>query len=129
MANLNCNKSLRLFVVSESPNASNGLFELKEFGDPGLDQEFREDEIDERLNEVLWHLYGGGTYTEVTGDIDCDGKLVFSIDDRRFNIADLTGKIDTNDEEATYYILIDSQGLEYTWVVAESQGFVYSDSE
>ena len=126
MTVLNCSKMLRMFSVSETPNVSNGLFELEEFGDPGLDQEFHEDEIGEKLNEAIWHLFGGGSYIEVTDDICCNGKLAFSIDDRRFNITDLSDKINL-DDDATCYVLVDNQGQACKWVVAESQGFVHSD--
>ena len=129
MASLSCKKTLRLFAVSESPNEANGMYGLEAFNDTSFNQVFDETEINEKLDDLLNHLFGGGQWFEVTDDeYGPDGNLCFSIDDDNLlEINDLTEKIDCDPEKSTYYVLIDQEYSERRWVVAERQGFVYSD--
>ena len=128
MATLSCKESLRLFDTSEFPNEKSSLYELESFDDSDLNQVFCEDEIDEKLNDLLNHFYGGGTYFEVDDEMYDDGILYISLDDdSRLEIRDLRDQISADDERATYFLLIDNQYQDRRWIVAEKQGLVYSD--
>jgi len=130
MPNLRCRKSLQLFAITESPNETNGLYGLIEFDDSSFNQAFDETEIDERLNDLITHLYGGGMYFEITDDMYIDGNLSIPIDDNdRLDITDLTEQINVDSEKSTCYVLVDGQCRDFCWVVAEVQGYVYTDSD
>ena len=120
----------RLYDLSEKQN-EDGCYELVPFSDDiaAYNQDIVADSIDETLTELADALYGQGSrWYEITdGDYTEDGKIDMEIDDdNRLEIRDITDTIDSDPERSQFFIVVDANRTDYQWVIATSQGAVYS---
>jgi hypothetical protein len=132
MQTLNRRKLLQLFVVTEYSNRSNSQYDLKLvdylYGSPI----FYQTKLDEKLDELLHHFYGGGMYFKVVNEPLCSDSgpnLQINVGNDRFIIDDLRGRINIDSKKSTYYVLVDRRNLKHRWVVAQECGNVYTSMD
>ena len=105
-----------------------GNYGLESFDTDCFNESFDRGEIDEELNNLVEHLFDGGSHFQIDdeNDFNDDGNVRLEVGDETYiEIPDLRDKIDTDPDESTYYVLVDRDNSTFCWVVAEPCGTVF----
>ena len=124
MAILHESPQYHISLISDTPNESGEFVYDMSLNDAEFDQAVDEAEIDEVIENLLCHLFGGGTYYDVS-DWCGDGWCHISHDDDTIKIPDISEKI-ICDEDARCGLLISHDLTSYRWIVVEPAGSVYT---
>ena len=124
MGKLSCTPMAYVSLIADAPN-ENGEYVYESLNEAEFDQAVEEAEIGEVVENLLYRLFGGGTYYKVSDDWCGDGWCRISHGDDTIKIPDLTKKI-ICDEDARCGLLISHDLTSYRWIVVEPAGSVYT---
>ena len=117
----------RLSALSETPN-DNGLYDLVPFGEKQAEfnEEFEAESLDDKLNALLAHLYGGGFCLEVDETdlaacgIEIRGEFLrVQVGDETIEVPNVFDKINADPDDSKTYLLVDGSLENANFVVAE----------
>ena len=113
---------VRLYAVSETPNEA-GQYDLVpfDFKEPDFNQEFEQENLNDELDALVDHLYGGGTWIEIDETTDhetCGEFLRIQIGEDCIEVPDILDKINS-DPDDSIFLLVDRALKDGCFVVAE----------
>ena len=129
MNNLVACRMVRLYGVSAKPGRSDE-FKLVPFDNDAFNEDIDENDHDDVLTDLANDLYGqedGCHWFEITEDMCDDGTVCVEIDHHEhFEFRNIMGMVDVDPEGSRFFIIVNGGRTNYDWIVAASQGTVYS---
>jgi hypothetical protein len=130
MFKLEAMKVFGLYGLSENPG-KNGLYQLVEFKDDAFKKGIEGREIDcmiSVLTDDLYSLDEGSCWYEITADMCDDTTDLVEIeteDGNTLSIPKITDKVDIDEGQYRFFIIVNGDRTEYQWVVALLYGTTY----
>jgi len=119
-----------LHGLSKKPN-KNGQFRLVEFKNDAFNKPIEGKEIVNTLADLTDDLYSldeGSCWYEITADM-CDGTTdlveIETEDGNTLAIPKITDKVDLDEGQYRFFIIVNEDRTEYQWVVALLYGTTY----
>ena len=114
---------VRLYAVNEVAN-EDGHYDLVPFDGEVSDfnKEFEQEDLDDELDSLLDHLYGGGSYIEVDENTDleiCGECIRISVGGDYIEVPCNPDKINNDPDNSTIYLLVDQRLEDGCWIVSE----------